>query len=235
MSLAPDDGKVVDAHYHRHTGQWLIRRISLRARLRVYESFAQVMRPAPGDRILDVGASDDTGADSNMLEQAYPYRDKLTCASLSDGQSILAAYPGVHHMRIVPGEPLPFRANEFDIVYSNAVLEHAGARASQGGFIRELCRVAPRRFIAVPNRRFPVEHHTCLPLLHWLPPGWFRRLLRGTRYDVWSREENLNYISAAEIRALWPGPEPPQIAYAGIGLGPWKSNLLVYQALNVEC
>jgi len=234
MKTSADEPQTVDARYHRHTGKWLTRRISLIARLRIYKHFARTMKPGPGDRILDVGASDDTGADSNILEQLYPHREQLTCASLSSGESIVAAYPGVHHVTIVPGQPLPFKANAFDIVYCSAVLEHAGPRKAQGDLIRELCRVAPRRYIAVPNRRFPIEHHTCLPLIHWLPSSWFRRLLRGTGYDLWSHEENLNYISAADICAIWPTQELPKIGYGGIGLGSWSSNLLVYQTSSLS-
>jgi len=188
------------------------------------------MRPQPGDRILDVGTSDDTGIGSNMLEQLYPHRDHLTCASLTDGKAILAAYPGVHHVQIAAGEPLPFEPNAFDIVYSNAVLEHVGSLRRQQLFIEEMCRVAPRRFLALPNRGFPIEHHTCLPFLHYLPKSWFRRLLRGTRYDFWSREENLNYPSLTELRNMWPGGCRPGVARTGIGFGPWASNLLIYQA-----
>jgi hypothetical protein len=44
-----------------------------------------------------------------MLEQLYPRREKMTCASLTNGELILTAYPGVRHVRIVAGEPLPFR------------------------------------------------------------------------------------------------------------------------------
>lgn len=219
----------VDRRYHQHTGNRLVRRISTIARRKVHELFLRTMEPKPGDRILDIGTSDDTGPDSNMLEQLYPYRADLTCASLTDGKSILAAYPGVQHVRIVAGDPLPFAANAFDIVYSNAVLEHAGSQAQQRKFIAEMCRVAPRRFFAVPHRGFPVEHHTCLPFIHYLPRAWFRWLVRGTRYDFWSHEENLNYLSAADLRALWPADGPPTVVYAGIGFGPWKSNLVVYQ------
>ena len=92
-----------------------------------------------------------------------------------------------------------------------------------------MCRLASRRFFAVPNRRFPIEHHTCLPLIHQLPRPWFRWLLRGTRYDFWSHEENLNYISASDLRAMWPTGDPPTVACVGIGFGPWKSNLVIYQ------
>ena len=145
------------------------RRISTVARRQVHDLFMEKMQPKQQDRILDIGTSDDTGVEANMLEQLYPCRENLTCASLTDGKLILAAYPGVHHVRIVAGGPLPFDDNAFDIVYSNAVLEHVGSRMQQGRFIAEMCRVAPRRFLAVPNRGFPIETHTCLPLVHYLP------------------------------------------------------------------
>ncbi len=220
-----------DRRYYEHAGKIpFARRLSARARRRVYELFLQKMQPSSSDRILDIGATDDTGVESNMLEQLYPHRKNLTCVSLTDGQAILAAYPGVQHVQMTLGQPLPFERNAFDIVHCNAVLEHVGSRERQQEFIAEMCRVAPRRFLAVPNRRFPVEHHTGLPFIHYLPSAQFRKLLRGTRYDVWSHEENLNYLSAAEILRLWPAGNVPTVAYSGVGIGPWKSNLVVYQA-----
>ena len=77
-----------------------------------------------------------------------------------------------------PGEPLPFRDGEFDVVFSNAVVEHVGSRTAQAAFVGELCRVGKSFFITTPNRWFPVEHHTGLPLLHYLPASVFRSLLR---------------------------------------------------------
>jgi len=220
-----------DQRYYEHAGRLkLARRISAVARRRVYDLFMKAMRPAPGDRILDIGATDDGGIESNMLEQLYPHREKLTCLSLTDGKAILARYPGIHHVQASAGRALPFGADTFDIVYCNAVLEHVGSSERQKEFVAEMCRVAPRRFLAVPNRVFPVEHHTGLPLVHYLPKAWFRKLLRGGRYDVWSREENLNYVSAAELRSMWPPNNSPTVAYAGVGFGRWKSNLVVYQA-----
>ena len=228
-----DPGKLPSTHddrrYYQHAGR-IARWLSAIARRRVYELFVRSMSPSPTDRILDIGATDDTGIESNMLEQLYPHRENITCVSLTDGHAILAAYPGVKHARVTLGQPLPFSRNDFNIVHCNAVLEHVGSRERQKQFIAEMCRVAPRRFLAVPNRRFPVEHHTSLPLIHYLPPQKFRKLLRGSRYDVWSYEENLNYISAAEILSMWPAAPPPTIAYSGIGVGLWKSNLAVWQA-----
>jgi trans-aconitate methyltransferase len=230
MSDTDNRRSPTDALYYQHSGGIkLARRISIVARKRVHDLFMDTMRPSPNDRILDVGATDDSGIESNMLEQLYPHRDKLTCVSLTDGKSILAAYPGVRHVQIESGAPIPFERNSFDIVYSNAVLEHVGSRARQKQFVAEICRVAPRRFLAVPNPRFPVEHHTSLPLIHYLPAVWFRKLLRGTRYDFWSREENLNYLSASDVRAMWSADGSPTVVYSGVGFGLWKSNLVMYQ------
>lgn len=228
MTAATLPHEKLDAIYYEHAGRLpLVRRISFLARNRLCQLFLKVMRPSPTDRVLDVGVSDEVSIEANMLEQIFPHRENLTCASLSDGSAILGAYPGVRHESIKPHQPLPFADQSFDIVYSNAVLEHAGSAEKQRFFLSELCRVARRRFVAVPNRLFPLEHHTCLPLVHWLPKPTFRRFLRGTRYDNWSHEENLNYVSAAALRALWPA-EAPVIAHSGIGLGPFRSNLVAY-------
>ncbi len=70
--------------------------------------------------------------------------------------------------------------------------------------MRELCRVGKSFFITTPNRWFPFEHHTGLPLLHYLPPSVFRPLLRRTRYRHWAEESNLNILTARELAALFP-------------------------------
>ena len=229
--MPPDIWPTHDERYYRHAGSLsLARRISAIARMQVHELFMQRLAPSPKDRILDIGTSDDTGVESNMLEQLYPHPSKITCASLTDGKAILEKYKRVSHVKIQAGQPLPFDDLAFDIVYSNAVLEHAGSHDAQRRFIEEMCRVGRKRFLAVPNRLFPIEHHTCLPLVHYLPKPWFRGLLRGTRFDVWSHEENLNYVSAANLKAMWPGDISPKVVYAGIGFGQWKSNLVAYQS-----
>ena len=70
------------------------------------------------------------------------------------------------------GRDLPFSDGEFDLGFSNAVVEHiAGGRAGQRRFVHELCRVSHSVFVTTPNRWFPLEVHTLLPFVHWLPAG----------------------------------------------------------------
>jgi hypothetical protein len=229
-ATAPAPAEKVDAIYYEHAARLpLARRVSFIARRRLCRLFFDTMQPSRDDRILDVGVSDEVAFESNMLEQLYPYPENLTCASLTDGLAIQRAYPAVTHQQITPHESLPFEDNSFDIVYSNAVLEHAGNAEQQWFFLSELCRVARRRFVVVPNPLFPIEHHTGLPLINYLPKPLFRHFLRRTRYHVWSREENLNYLSASALLRLWPDA-PPHIAYSGVGFGCFQSNLVAYNA-----
>ena len=219
-----------DSIYYAHAGRLpFVSRVSRRARHRLFRLFMDVMRPGPGTTILDVGVSADTSSlEANVLEALYPYRDKITCAGLDDPAEMVKRYPGVRGARLRPHEPLPFADGAFDVAYSNAVIEHVGSRERQAEFVRELERVGRRVFIAAPNRWFPIEQHTGLPLLHYLPAPLFRALLRPTPLRHWSREENLNHLTASELRGLFGDPSRVRTASSGIGLGPLSSNLAAW-------
>ncbi len=68
------------------------------------------------------------------------------------------------------GRCLPFGSDSFDYVVSNAVIEHLGGLDGARQMILESRRVARRRWLHLtPNRRFPIETHTGVPIIHWLP------------------------------------------------------------------
>ncbi len=171
----------------------------------MFRLFMDVIAPSPTARVLDVGVtSDRTFQESNYFERMYPYRHNITCVGTEDGSYLERDYPGLRYVQVRPHDALPYRDGEFDIVFSNAVIEHVGSRSDQARFTRELCRVGRRFFLTTPNRWFPFEHHTGLPLLHYLPAPRFRALLRKTRYRYWSEEEHLNILTARELRRLFP-------------------------------
>ena len=121
---------------------------------------------------------------------------------MDDAAFLEQRYPGVTFKR-ADGLNLPFESGSFDVVHSSAVLEHVGSFDNQRRFIQELVRVARRVvFLTTPNRWFPVEFHSVLPLIHWLPKPLFRKLLQGTRYHFFALEENLNLVDRGEILEL---------------------------------
>ena len=185
--------------------------ISLRSRRRKLALFLEVMGPTPATTVLDVGVDEvslgDAGGQSgctthNLLEERYPWPERLTALGLHDGARFRERYPQIAY---VQGDAcaLPFADGAFDVVYSNAVIEHVGGRERQEAFVREALRVGRRVFVTTPNRWFPIEVHTRLPLVHWLPEG-----PAGRAYDLagksWARENRL--LGPSDLRSLFPGP-----------------------------
>ena len=217
----------IDSIYYRDAGSISVaRRISTYGRQNVYKSLIRIAAPDASTRILDIGVSDEEGPEANMLEQLYPWPGSITAAGLGEGREFQQKYPDCGYARIEADRPLPFKDKTFDIVWSNAVLEHVGGPEQRRRFLLEAARVARRVILAVPNRWFPVEHHTALPLVHW-NAGLFRRMLSGTPRDHWAHQANLDFLSMGLLRTEWPLAKPPGIAYAGLWLGPFSSNLII--------
>jgi SAM-dependent methyltransferase len=185
--------------------------ISLRSRRRKLALFYDLMRPGPGTTVLDVGVDEvslgDAGGESgctthNLLEERYAWPERITALGLHDGRRFRERYPDIAY---VQGDAcaLPFPDGAFDIVHSNAVIEHVGPRPRQELFVREALRVGSRVFLTTPNRWFPIEVHTRLPLVHWLPER-----LSGRVYDLlgmpWAGENHL--LGPRELRGLFPAP-----------------------------
>lgn len=179
-------------------------RVSGFNRRKKWELFLRHIAPQPHERILDVGFSDkEYSATDNFLEKHYPYPSKITALGVDEPVEFPARYPDV---RVVHygGSEFPFADNEFDIAWSNAVIEHVGTaatfRESQTLFIRELVRVARRVYFTTPNRWFPAEVHTRTPFLHWFPKPLFDRYLRLRGQD-WAGGDYMTLLSEQDLRA----------------------------------
>ena len=181
--------------------------VSLRSRRRKLRLFLEELRPTAETTVLDVGA-DELGFGEgvgcgtlNFFEELYPWPERITALGLHDGAGFRARYPGI---RYVQGDAcaLPFGNGEFDVVFSNAVIEHVGGRERQRRFVSEAVRVGRRVFVTTPNRRFPVEVHTRLPFVHWLPSSAAHRV-----YDAVGKgfAKEIDLLSARDLEALFPG------------------------------
>jgi hypothetical protein len=180
-----------------------------------------------GDPILDIGVSDEITEEANLLEKRYPHQSDVTCAGLGDGAAVRAAYPEIGYARIVPNEPLPFADRTFRIATCNAVIEHVGDHTRQKFLIGEMLRVAEFVFVSLPNRWFPLEHHTSLPLVHYVPPIFYR-LCAATHLAHWSTPDNVRFLSKTAIAQVWPKDEPLHMKYSGLRLGLFSSNLVCH-------
>ena len=181
--------------------------ISLRSRQRKLRLLLDELRPTPETSVLDIGA-DELGfgeehgcGTMNFFEEHYPWPQRITALGLHDGQGFRARYPGI---RYVQGDAcaLPFADGEFDLVFSNAVIEHVGGRDRQRRLVLEAIRVGRRVFITTPNRRFPVEVHTRLPFVHWLPDALSHRVYRATGKEY---ATDVHLLTRNSLESLFPG------------------------------
>jgi hypothetical protein len=183
----------------------LAARASLWNRKRKLALFLEELQPGPETTIVDVGVGD-TGFDTepgvalshNFFEAMYPWPERITAVSDVPLPNFAQEFPQIAPVT-ASGTNLPFEDDSFDISFSNAVLEHVGGREEQRRFVHELCRVAPKVFVSTPNRRFPLEVHTLMPFLHWLPRRARDRAFAALRRDAWKGVELLNRRELLEL------------------------------------
>jgi hypothetical protein len=110
---------------------------------------------------------------------------------------------------------IEFGENEFDIAFSNSVIEHLFTYKNQVAMAREVLRVAKAHFLQTPNYWFPIEPHFQLPAWQWMPESLRSAVLTrrqcGHRGPYGSKEEALQSIrevrlmTRGELRRLFPG------------------------------
>ena len=87
-----------------------------------------------------------------------------------------------------------------DIVISNATIEHVGSFENQIKMVNNIINLSKKKFIIItPNRYHPIDFHTKIPFLHWLPKVIHRKILSLVGLNFYSREENLNLLSKADL------------------------------------
>lgn len=185
------------------TPESLAARTAFAVRRKIYAALAREIDLEALESVLDVGATADAeAAYSNFFECSYPHPERITALSDQDAGSLETLFPGVRFVR-GDGCRLPFPDASFDLVFSSAVLEHVGHETRQKQFIAEAVRVSRNYvFLTTPNRFHPLEFHTKLPLLHWLPKTWHRRILRRLKLDYLSEEAHLNLLSQKDLRRM---------------------------------
>ena len=196
---SPEDdtpGEHLSVHYRQKALPRTFTRRILRAQQdRIYERYERAFPPREGERILDLGVDGSLEHPHDyFFEHAYPYPSQITAAGLEEPTQFGECYPEIEYIQVSRDQGLPFADGAFDVVFCSAVIEHVGTREDQRRFLQEVLRVGRAAFVTTPNRWYPVDLHTVIPLLHWLPGPMYRPLYRALGFEFFSREENLNLL-----------------------------------------
>jgi hypothetical protein len=185
--------------------------------------FVALMQPRAGATVLDLGGDD--GAFANRLRARVDVR--VTVADIGLDALERARSRGFETAELKETEGLPFPDRAFDFVFCNSVIEHVTAPKAdcitrrykesewvsmalehQSAFARELTRIAGGGyFVQTPHRMFPIEAHTWLPGLGWLPHQMTVSIVRITD-RVWVKRcgyVDWNLLTEPQMRRLFPG------------------------------
>jgi SAM-dependent methyltransferase len=204
----------------RHTLVGLVSRYSESRRHVRGELFLKLLAPTAQDSILDLGSED-----GDHIAAIVPFRENVTIADID--ATVLERGHARHGFRTAlldESGRLPFGDGEFDIVFCSSVIEHvtvdktelatirsgrAFASASwehQREFADEIRRVAKRYFVQTPNKWFPIESHTWLPLPIVLLPRPLQLRLVAWLNKWWIKPTQVdwNLLTASEMATLFP-------------------------------
>ena len=131
-----------------------------------------------------------------------------------------------------------FQNREFDIVFSNSVIEHLPDFKDQLRMAKEMIRVGERYYLQTPNRYFPIEPHFLFPFFQFLPLrcriwlvshfniGWYKK--RSPEAAI-KAVHSIRLLTEKELRALFP----KGVVYKERFLGITKS-LIIYDGWGAE-
>ena len=92
-----------------------------------------------------------------------------------------------------------FEENKFELVFSNALIEHIGNYDKQLNFINNCYKISSKYAVIItPNKNHPIEFHSITFLLHLSPKAVFNKYLRLMKYND-LLNDNLNLLNKKHL------------------------------------
>ncbi len=199
----------------------LVETLQRRARGKRVKLWQELFTLGPSDSLLDLGSSDGSGAAALQTEARVTIAD-IDAGAVERGATKFGFEPVV----LDESGRLPFADGAFDVVFCSSVIEHvtvpkeevwkirsgrefaARSFAQQSEFASEIRRVGKAYFVQTPALSFPIESHTWLPFVGWLPrPAQMAVIRLANRWWVKKTIPDIHLLSASGMRRLFPDAE----------------------------
>ncbi len=147
--------------------------------------FNSLLKSIPGPlKILDVGGTNIFWESIGFVNQGVG-KVEITIMNVQENT---ASHPIFNSVVGDARNMKEFKDQQFDVVFSNSVIEHVGDYNDQLKMADEIRRVGKRYFVQTPNLYFPIEPHFVFPFFQFLPLGFKVWLL--THFDLGWYEKN---------------------------------------------
>ncbi|WP_106568953.1 class I SAM-dependent methyltransferase [Cecembia rubra] len=157
--------------------------------------------------VLDVGGTAYFWKDKNLVKEG---KLKVTLLNLEKEIGV------PKEMESIAGDATDlsmFEDGQFDLVFSNSVIEHLYTWENQQKMAKECVRVAKKYFIQTPNKHFFIEAHYAIPFIQYVPKKLTYKVLTKTklsRLRKWKPQDAQQYldeirlINKKEMKRLFP-------------------------------
>ena len=204
----------------------IFQQIIVEARNEFFKLFSNNTNYSDDKTVIDIGSTPSLDKEQNIFLDNVKNNQNVTCLSNQDCKILQKKYKNIKNILIGDGCYTNLEDNSFDIVHSNATIEHVGSFDNQLSFVKELVRISKESvFLQTPNRFHPIDFHTILPFIHWLPKNIHRKILKNFNFDFYSKEENLNLLSKSDFIEL-ARDENIKYEFKYIKLLGFRSNLI---------
>jgi hypothetical protein len=193
--------------------------VSSRARSRRWQLFAQRFPDLAEIRVLDLGGTVQPWV-------AAPVQPRSVVVVNLDRQASSPPW-----ITAVVGDacalPRSVAEMDFDLVYSNSVIEHVGGHLQRQAFADTVAGAADLHWVQTPYRYFPVEPHWVFPLLQFLPVAaraqvarrWrlgHRHVPREARREAVASVLGVELLSRVEMSYYFPASDLVVERYGGL-------------------
>jgi hypothetical protein len=170
-------------------------------------------------KILDIG-----GLESFWTNRGYGNNPDylITILNLEKGESLYT------NINMISGNAIDLKEigdREFDLAFSNSVIEHLHTFENQVSMASEVRRVGVLYSVQTPNKHFLVEPHYVLPFFDYLPAKIKYFILTKTKFSrlkKWTDSDARQYISEirlltlSEFKQIFPGSKMDKEYFMGL-------------------
>lgn len=177
------------------------------ARLKRWKMFQDTFPEVEGMRVVDLGGR----ADTWLRAPARPKH--VVVVNLGE---FVSDTPSWIEQERGDACDLGLPSGDFDLVFSNSLLEHVGGHYRRERFARSVEKLAARHWIQTPYRYFPVEPHWLFPGLQFMPLKARARIAKSWRlshspspsYDAALRAVmDVELVSLTEMKYYFPNSD----------------------------
>ena len=183
--------------------------VSNRFRKKRFSIFLELIKDLPKPvKILDIGGTKNFWLQMGLLNDTGI---NLTIINIEDEK---INESNIKFIKADARDLSIFSDKEFDIVFSNSVIEHFNTKEDQLKMAMEVLRTGKKHYVQTPNYYFPFEPHYLFPCFQFLPNfvkvfllmhfkiGWFEKM--KTREEALKTINSIRLLKIKDLNKLFP-------------------------------